>query len=383
MSLVTPTEGASEDTWDTLLNAAFDLVDAHDHSSGKGVRVPIAGINVNADLAMGGFAVSGARALDFTAVATSAVSSYAGALFMNSADNELYWRTSGGSNVQLTSGTSLNSSLLGGFEGDYATATNVACSYSDSTKIYNFLQQTNHRGKIDCADVRIFEPTAAISNAVKLLSPTSLAASYDWIFPAALPASTSVLTITSAGQVASTRDPSVTTITTSGNATIGGTTTSTGLITATAGVTAAANQHVTVSGTGRFKHGTMSMVIGIADFTTEGSVSRGTGSVLMSNTSARLFAPIRLPVGARILDISVNCLGASATAKTFNLYRSSSSTPTAIVTAATNTNTTWQTLSLWTAVNHTLTASETVFLHFAPGTALDEIAFFLVTYDYP
>lgn len=42
-----------------------------------------------------------------------------------------------------------------------------------------------------------------------------------------------------------------------GNVTAGGTLGVTGLITATAGLTAAANQHVTVSGTGRHKHGDM------------------------------------------------------------------------------------------------------------------------------
>src|SRR5262245_27351826 len=48
-----------------------------------------------------------------------------------------------------------------------------------------------------------------------------------------------------------------------GNTTVGGTLGVTGLITATAGLTAGSNQHVTVSGTGQFKHGTVTESIPI------------------------------------------------------------------------------------------------------------------------
>ena len=59
--------------------------------------------------------------------ATTAVSGYASALFANSADNNLYWRNSGGTNVQLTAGNSLNvAGFVGGIGGDYASRPELA-----------------------------------------------------------------------------------------------------------------------------------------------------------------------------------------------------------------------------------------------------------------
>lgn len=208
MSTTTPNAGyikpdpdASVGTWDTEINATIDLLDAHDHSTGNGVRVPVAGLDIDADLPMAGFGIAGLKVVDLAAVLASEVTGYPTALFCNSADNELYWRTSGGSNVQLTSGASLNAALLGGFTGDYGTGGSEA-NFNSGTSIFNFLRAANHRGNIDSADHRLFEGTAGITNAVKLRSPNALAASYDWIYPTALPGVQTMLQLGSAGQVA-------------------------------------------------------------------------------------------------------------------------------------------------------------------------------------
>ena len=37
-------------TWATQINAAFEVIDEHDHTSGKGVQIPTAGLNINDDL---------------------------------------------------------------------------------------------------------------------------------------------------------------------------------------------------------------------------------------------------------------------------------------------------------------------------------------------
>lgn len=78
----------------------------------------------------------------------------------------------------------------------------------------------------------------------------------------------------------------------------------TGFITATAGLTAAPNQHVTVSGTGRFQHGTRTIVVPVvAPFVSPPLISvlatvSGSGSA-----SNIIYAPIVLDVGKRITAI--------------------------------------------------------------------------------
>ena len=37
-------------TWATQVNTAFETIDSHDHSSGKGTKVPSAGLNINANV---------------------------------------------------------------------------------------------------------------------------------------------------------------------------------------------------------------------------------------------------------------------------------------------------------------------------------------------
>jgi hypothetical protein len=128
MGLITPTGHGSEDVWDTILESLFTLVDEHDHSSGKGVKVPSSGLNINADVAWnsGGtyYAITGIKALDFQPSLDSAMSAFACALYVDSDDNELYWRTAGGVNVRVTDTNSLNvGSFTGGIGGDYATTT--------------------------------------------------------------------------------------------------------------------------------------------------------------------------------------------------------------------------------------------------------------------
>lgn len=253
MGMVLPTEDASSDLWDTLLNAALtDKLDAHDHTTGKGLRVPTAGLNINADLSFGGFAATALKAMDLSPVAAATVSALTTALFVSSADNELYWRTSGGVNVKVTAGSSLNSSLLGGFTGDYGAGAEEA-EFTSATGIYDFRVAATERGFIDCSDIRLFEKTAGITNAVKLKSPAALAASYTVTFPTAVPASTSLVMMSSAGVLSTSLTPTLTTVTTTGAASVGtslavGTTLGvTGLVTATAGITA--NGPVTVATT--------------------------------------------------------------------------------------------------------------------------------------
>ena len=109
MSLILPSVSSTiGPLWATELNTALTLVDSHDHSSGKGVKVTPSGLNINADLSM--------VSHNLTLVRTVALDSQAAAL--SSADirsvysvlGDLYWNNGSGTAVQITSGTSVQSS---------------------------------------------------------------------------------------------------------------------------------------------------------------------------------------------------------------------------------------------------------------------------------
>src|SRR6188474_185965 len=214
MGLIKPTENGDDDVWDLLLDAQADLIDQHDHSGGKGVKVPLAtGATVTADVpwASGGnfFAITGLKAIDFQPLPTSAMTAYAGALFVDSATNELNWRTTGGANVRITNGTTLNVSLTGTIGGDYASV-GALIDFTDTTDTYALRQQigtgVRQFARLQTGDVDFYEfkaqPAAGVpANRVRLKSPTSLAASYDATLPAALPAAAAFLQMSASGVI--------------------------------------------------------------------------------------------------------------------------------------------------------------------------------------
>lgn len=93
------------------LNTAMEGVDAHTHEPGKGVRVPSAGLNINADLPFGGFNATSLRTARFNDQASLPANANDLACTFSYGGN-LYWRNAAGDYVQITSGALLNSSAL-------------------------------------------------------------------------------------------------------------------------------------------------------------------------------------------------------------------------------------------------------------------------------
>ncbi len=195
-----PIPGSDSGTWDDKINAAFSLVDAHDHTSGKGVLVPVAGLDIDDDIVMGGLGLTGVGRVDFTPVA--ALAAGANVLFTNVADGELYWRTTGGANVKLTDGASLNITLVGGIVGDYATI-GAEVSYSDADQIYT-LKEESSPGKwarLGTGPVRIFQFDTTESVYVEHVVAAALAVPYTVTWPAAVPVAAAFVQISTAGDL--------------------------------------------------------------------------------------------------------------------------------------------------------------------------------------
>ena len=69
LDLPTPTVTLGP-AWATQLNAALEVVDAHDHSTGKGTKVPTGGLNINADLDFNTFGLLQVGHLRFSDIVT-------------------------------------------------------------------------------------------------------------------------------------------------------------------------------------------------------------------------------------------------------------------------------------------------------------------------
>ena len=68
MNLTLPTVSTTEGPeYATENNTAFTTVDSHNHTSGQGVQVPVAGLNINDDLSFLGFNLTTLRSLRLSA----------------------------------------------------------------------------------------------------------------------------------------------------------------------------------------------------------------------------------------------------------------------------------------------------------------------------
>ena len=112
MSLVLPTPGERlGPTWATDLNTALTLIDAHDHSSGKGVQINNAGITINADF---DFEKSGTTypAINMKHASFIKQTGHPGVnndvyVYGSGTVGDLWFRNNSGVNVQITSGTTV------------------------------------------------------------------------------------------------------------------------------------------------------------------------------------------------------------------------------------------------------------------------------------
>jgi hypothetical protein len=205
MGLVLPTENSDAGTWDATINTALTRVASHDHSSGLGVKVKTNGLDINADLTFSSagvfYAAKDVKTVDFQPQAASAMTAYAGNLFVNSTDsNNLYFRTQSGTNVRITNGTSLDITASGGIAGDYIS-TGAEVAFSDSGKEYTFKQKDpdNFWAAMRSGPLRIAELDTTDSVYVEVIAPAALGSSYTITLPTAAPAATSVVQMSNSG----------------------------------------------------------------------------------------------------------------------------------------------------------------------------------------
>lgn len=137
MTLLLPTVSSTAGPdWAADLNGAFTMVDSHDHSSGKGVKVTPSGLNINADLAIGGNNLSAIRSLRLDNQA-GALSGGSDIRCIYSYGSDLYWNNGSGASVQITLGSALNNAAVAiNIWKERAVAGNITISASDTDMVY-------------------------------------------------------------------------------------------------------------------------------------------------------------------------------------------------------------------------------------------------------
>jgi hypothetical protein len=167
--------------WASMLNDAIELIDSHNHTSGRGFPVPVDGIDIDEDFPVNSFNLIYVRSTRYDDQASPLAESTDTGITYVSGGN-LWYNDASGNQVQLTAGGALNAASIGAIGGDYATST-ASVFYDDGDKTFYFWQDSNESANIDAGNVIIRQPGLASAKGVTLKSTTSLASDYTLILP--------------------------------------------------------------------------------------------------------------------------------------------------------------------------------------------------------
>lgn len=194
----------------TNINNCFTLLDYHDHSSGKGIQVTPAGLDINADLPMGGNNLTLARSLRMSAQNSVLVASAdLGCLYVSGVD--LYYNDVNGNNIRITQSGNVNAGT-GSITGLVSPA---SATWVSGSSTFVWQSDVNTPAYMDCSSILI-RNLVANSKALTLQAPATMAADYSVTLPS-LPVSQKIVTLDAAGNMTAAYSLDGTTIAVSGN----------------------------------------------------------------------------------------------------------------------------------------------------------------------
>lgn len=206
LGITLPTPGGDFGVWGSMLND--DVLQRLIDSVEGGVSSAV-GLTITGAVDFEGFNADDLGALYFAN--KSSAFSTAGYLYKRSKD--LWYNDDDGNQIQLTADGALNAASLGGIVGDYGGGNPASVSFNDANGKYIFTTDPGVYAAVEVGSVRLIALTSGHAMTVK--APDSLSGATTLTLPEA-PASTSVVTMTSAGAFATTLTPSVTTLTATG-----------------------------------------------------------------------------------------------------------------------------------------------------------------------
>lgn len=180
-------------TWEQAVAAALTIIDGHNHSSGSGVPIIPAGININTGLPFNDNDATLLRSARFQ-VQPSAISNPddLGCLYVTGAD--LFFNDESGNQIQITSGGTVNATSSGITSGNSSASfvSTVLQVYSDNTT------SPPTPGNVSCQSV-LLGLNSASSNRLTLSPPASLAGGPFTLTLPGIPGASQFVTLDNAG----------------------------------------------------------------------------------------------------------------------------------------------------------------------------------------
>lgn len=166
-------------------NTAFGVVDAHNHTAGSGVLVPVAGLNINADLPLNSNNLTLIRSCRFVNNG-SVLSGTSDRGCIYEVNGDLYYNDSSGNQIRITASGAVNTSGSGSISG--MTGTTATATYSSGSSLFTFSSNTSTPANFSTGPLTLGQNLLG-TKTVTLTPSASQSANYSLTFPTALPVS--------------------------------------------------------------------------------------------------------------------------------------------------------------------------------------------------
>lgn len=196
MNLPIPVVGTTEaPDWATLTVSCFNLIDAHDHTTGNGVPITSGAININADLSFNDvYNLTGLRTTRFkTQGAPLSGGTDIGCIYVVNAD--MYYNDTAGNQVRITQG--------GGVAGSPGSITNLAAPASASwvSATSKFVWQADASTSADMDFGSWIARNDTASSFALTVQPPTLAGNSTITLPLAPSGSTKIMAMSTSGVI--------------------------------------------------------------------------------------------------------------------------------------------------------------------------------------
>lgn len=193
MGLTQPTPTtATGPGWANSLNTNSGIIDVHDHSSGKGVKIGAPGLDIQSDISTNGNRLSDAKSVVFKDQSSSLASTDARGIY--SLNGNLFF-VNGTTDVQITNGTAL-AGTPGSVTGLVSPASIVFAAQN-----FSFFYASSTFADISCRNVSLYQGV----NALQLTYGGT--SSYTCTLPGTTPAQSALLVMNTSGTVSNSTSP--------------------------------------------------------------------------------------------------------------------------------------------------------------------------------
>lgn len=177
------------------IDNCMSLIDQHDHSSGKGVAITPSGLNISADLSIGGNNLLDVKSVRFQIqVAPLAGAQDLACIYASGVD--LYYNDANGNQIQITQ----NGSVAGASGNISGLVSPASASYVALSKTFVWQSDVNTPANMDMGSI-IIRNVVAGSNGITISAPGSLSSNYTLTLPS-LPATQKFMTLDNTGNIA-------------------------------------------------------------------------------------------------------------------------------------------------------------------------------------